>query len=128
MKTRPDQPFSVDDALETLTQLAFLANDLAKQLKGTPYRAVAYKMKATALSSLVVNAAATPNGFDLDGTVGLDLVHGRLHCPVSALTPKARTLVHRKRASAPCVRSFSECLTAEQRQALAAHFVPKRAA
>ena len=109
---------ALEQDLQALSQLAHLANDLAKRLKGTPHQGLAYKMKAVALSSLVTNGVASPNGIHPNKTVGLDFFGSRLHCPVSALSRHAQGLIHQAERHIPATAPICDRLKPEQLDAL----------
>ena len=86
--------------LQTFSDIAFLANRLAKQLSDRD-RALAYQIKSEAVSALVVSGVATANGLHPDNTLGLDFFGSRLHCPYSSLTPQAQAMINRRSGSVP---------------------------
>ncbi len=92
----PDQT----ENLRTLSNVAFLANRLAKRISGRD-RTLAYQIKADALSALVVSGVATANGLHPDNTLGLDFFNSRLHSPYSSLTPQAQAMIGRRFRSVP---------------------------
>lgn len=103
--------------LRTLGRLAFLANRLAKQLSG-PDRALAYQIKSEALSALVVNGAATVNGYRPNNTLGLNFFNSRLHCPLSSLTTEAQAMIERQSDSIPRTTAFADLLSLAARTTL----------
>ncbi len=106
------------DDLRTFGRLAFLANRLAKQLSG-PDRALAYQIKSEALSALVVNGAATVNGYRPNNTLGLNFFNSRLHCPMSSLTTQAQSVIERQSDSFPRTAPIADLLSAGQLSELA---------
>lgn len=102
--------------VQTLCDVAFLANRLAKQLTG-PDRFLAYRIKSAALSSLILAGAARPNGFQADSIVGLDIfgaTHSRLHVPMSHLRHDAQALIRRQSGFLPKVAPLAERLNAAE--------------
>lgn len=106
------------EAFQTLGHVAFLANRLAKQLSGRE-RALAYQIKAQALSALVVGGVATVNGRHTDNTLGIDVFNSRLHCPYSSLTSQAQSLVDRRTRSLRQTTPMVDLLSPAELQILA---------
>jgi hypothetical protein len=114
------------ESLQTLSNIAFLANRLAKQLSGRE-RALAYQIKSEALSALVMNGVATVNGFHPDNTLGLDFFNSRLHCPYSSLTPQAQSMIDRRSGSIPRTTPMVDLLSPAELDSLTS-LVRRRAA
>ena len=98
------------EEFNALSRLARLSSFLAKQLKGQE-RALAYRIKAEALSALILQGGASVNGICPTGIVALDLYGtppSRVHVPRAHLSPAARALVDGQAASAPAVARLPE--------------------
>jgi len=120
--------------LGTLGHVAHLANHLAHQLTGED-RAIAYQIKSSILSFLIVSGAADVKCIRPDNTVCLDIltdpqVCRRMHAPVSQLQSDAQVIVRRKGRSIRTVAPLSQCINANQLRSLKTLFPPrgKRAA
>src|SRR5262245_56102896 len=93
-----ENPTGQDD---TLRNVAKLSNALAKKLTGGP-RTLAYRIKAAACSSLIVQGYATVNGRWPGDIVGLDFIAGRdsetarIHIRRSHLSSEAKQILDRK--------------------------------
>jgi hypothetical protein len=112
--------------LRTLCQVAFVANRLAKQLSGRN-RALAYEIKSSIVSLLIVAGVASANGIRPDATVGLDIDVGdrprtRLHVPLSELQPAARAIIEEQIEDVPTVSPLASRLSSDQLSRLAALF------
>ena len=97
--------FDTETNLEALRNVARLSNNLAKQVTGAA-RTLAYKIKAEAISSLIVAGGASMNGIWPGGIIALDLVGipaARLHIRRSHLTREAREFLDYQAASVPAV-------------------------
>lgn len=91
--------------LEVLRNVATLSNLLAKRLTGET-RTLAYRIKAEALSSLIVAGGARMTGIWPSGIIALNLVGNpaaRLHIRRSHLTREARKLLDCQAAFVPTV-------------------------
>ena len=96
-----------DGRVNALAQLVYFANCLAKQLTG-PKRVLAYRIKAAAVSALVLDGAAKPNGIRGNAILSLDILADRpwrFHIPLSHLHPEAQAVLRKSlgsvRAKAP---------------------------
>ncbi len=91
--------------MASLCRVATLSNSLAHQLTGRA-RVLAFKIKAEACSSLILNGGAVVNGVWPTGIVALDLLSdpvARVHVPRAHLSPAARVAVIRQASTAPAV-------------------------
>ena len=104
-----------------LKSIARLSNTLAKQLSGGP-RALAYRIKAAACSSLIVQGHAAANGHWPGDIVGLDLFAPkssrveRIHIRRSHLSPHAKRLVDRNAESVPVVARLADHVQIQRRK------------
>ena len=96
--------FDTKTNLQALRNVARLSNVLAKQLTGES-RSLAYKIKAEAISSLILAGGASMNGMWPDGSIiALDLAGSptaRLHIRRAHLTQEARELLDQQTGSVP---------------------------
>jgi hypothetical protein len=99
--------FETANNLESLRKVAQLSNRLAKMLTG-PARALAYRIKAEACSSLILAGVATVNGVWPGGILALDLFGSRLHVRRSHLTWEARQRLDHMAGRVPTVARLSE--------------------
>jgi hypothetical protein len=112
MRYQPDTQSNTHAGQESFYRMARLANLLAKQLDGEA-RTLAYRIKAEACSSLILEGAARVNGIWPSGIVALDLDGGpriRLHIPRSHLSRRARRLIDHQAGGAPVVTRLSDQL------------------
>ncbi len=118
-----------DRSLCALSQVAHMANSLAKELTGRD-RVLAYRIKAAACSALILGGAANLNGVRANSILGLDILidsqQSSLHIPLSELEPEARGLVREQAKSTRTVSPLIECLCPEQLNSLTLHFPAKK--
>lgn len=96
-----------------LKNVARLSNVLAKQLTGI-HRTLAYRIKAQACSSLIVQGRAAVNGVWPGGIVALDIESGenspggRIHIRRAHLSPAAKQIIDRESRSVPAVTRLGD--------------------
>src|SRR5690349_21360845 len=83
-------------ALETLADIASLANKLAHQLHDTPYQSSLYAIKVMALSSLLVSGDAKVESVLNRNVAGFSFFGRKLHSPLKKLGPDARTIAEQQ--------------------------------
>lgn len=111
---RPTLPNTLEaNELNTLRRIILLANKLAKKLNG-PKRSAAYRIKAEACSSLLVQGRAHANGVRADGIIALNISHThRIHIRRAHLTVEAQRVLEAQLGSVPTVGPMAERRGAE---------------